>query len=190
LTTSSGIKMGKTHKGAIWLDPELIPPYNYYQYWINQDDRDVERFLSLFTLLPIDEIRRLSSLKNSDIRNAKETLAYEATKLCHGKKEAELAREASKQLFGSDISVDSESAPTYFISKEELEQGVPVYILFERAGLCKSRGEARRLISQGGGYLNGERIQPFDEIINLMHLKNDSLIIRAGKKKYMKISIT
>ena len=190
LTTSSGIKMGKTHKGAIWLDPELIPPYNYYQYWINQDDRDVERFLSLFTLLPIDEIRRLSSLKNSDIRNAKETLAYEATKLCHGKKEAELAREASKQLFGSDISIDSESAPTYFVSEEELKQGIPVYILFERAGLCKSRGEARRLISQGGGYLNGERIQPFDEIINLMHLKNDSLIIRAGKKKYMKISIT
>ncbi len=187
LTTSSDIKMGKTHKGAIWLDPELTPPYDYYQYWINQDDRDVARFLALFTLLPLDEIRRLGFLRNSDIREAKEVLAYEVTKLCHGKNEADLAREASKQLFGSDRSMSSESAPTYFLSKEELEKGIPAYILFERAGLCKTRGEARRLISQGGGYLNDDRIQSFDQIVKAKHLRNDSLLIRAGKKKYMRI---
>ena len=195
LTTSSDIKMGKTHKGAIWLDPELTSPYDYYQYWINQDDRDVERFLALFTLLPIDEIRRLGSLKNSDIREAKEVLAYETTKLCHGKNEADLARETSRTLFirvqdTIDLQEYTEAIPTYTINQEELEQGIPAYILFERAGLCKTRGEARRLISQGGGYLNGDRIQSFDQIIKLKHLRDDSLIIRAGKKKYMKIAIT
>lgn len=195
LTTSSDIKMGKTHKGAIWLDPELTSPYDYYQYWINQDDRDVERFLALFTLLPIDEIRRLGSLKNSDIREAKEVLAYETTKLCHGKNEADLVREASRKLFirvndPTHMHEYAEATPTYTIRQEELEQGIPAYALFERAGLCKTRGEARRLISQGGGYLNGDRIQSFDQIIKLKHLRDDSLIIRAGKKKYMKIAIS
>jgi len=195
LTTSSDIKMGKTHKGAIWLDPELTSPYDYYQYWINQDDRDVERFLAFFTLLPIDEIRRLGSLKNSDIREAKEVLAYETTKLCHGKNEADLVRKASRKFFihvedTIDLQEYTEATPTYTISQEELEQGIPAYILFERADLCKTRGEARRLISQGGGYLNGDRIQSFDQIIKLKHLRDNSLIIRAGKKKYMKIAVS
>jgi len=195
LTTSSDIKMGKTHKGAIWLDPKLTSPYDYYQHWINQDDRDVERFLALFTLLPIDEIRRLGSLKNSDIREAKEVLAYETTKLCHGKNEADLVREASRKLFirvndPTHVHEYAEATPTYTINQEELEQGIPAYVLFERAGLCKTRGEARRLISQGGGYLNGDRIQFFDQIIKLKHFRDDSLIIRAGKKKYMKIAIS
>jgi len=200
LTTTSGIKMGKTHKGAVWLDPELTSPYHYYQYWINQDDHDVERFLALFTLLPLDEIRRLGSMTGSDIREAKAVLAYEATKLCHGKEAANHAREESRQLFGADISrkesstgqkVSNESVrgPIYTISSEELEQGVPAYILFERAGLCKTRSDARRLISQGGGYLNGERIQAFDQTVNSKHLENDSMVIRAGKKRYMRIAL-
>lgn len=187
LTTSSGIKMGKTHKGAVWLDPELTSPYDYYQYWINQDDRDVERFLALFTLLPLDEVRRLGALKGSDIRSAKEVLAYETTKLCHGQKEAEMAQKAAGQLFGSDKSESSKSTPSYSVSREELAKGVPAYILFEKAGLCKTRGEARRLISHGGGYLNDLRIESFDQTINSSALKNDSLLIRAGKKRYMRI---
>jgi tyrosyl-tRNA synthetase len=187
LTTSSGIKMGKTHKGAVWLDPELTSPYDYYQYWINQDDRDVERFLALFTLLPLDEVRRLGALKGSDIRSAKEVLAYETTKLCHGQEEAEMAQKAARQLFGSDKSESSKSTPSYSVSREELAKGVPAYILFEKAGLCKTRGEARRLISHGGGYLNDLRIESFDQTINSSDLKNDSLLIRAGKKKYMRI---
>ncbi|MBW1700889.1 MAG: tyrosine--tRNA ligase [Deltaproteobacteria bacterium] len=187
LTTSSGIKMGKTHKGAVWLDTELTSPYDYYQYWINQDDRDVERFLALFTLLPLDEVRRLGALKGSDIRSAKEVLAYETTKLCHGQKEAEMAQKAARQLFGPDKSESSKSTPGYSVSREELAKGVPAYILFEKAGLCKTRGEARRLISHGGGYLNDLRVESFDQTINSSDLKNDSLLIRAGKKRYMRI---
>jgi tyrosyl-tRNA synthetase len=187
LTTSSGVKMGKTHKGAVWLDPELTSPYEYYQYWINQDDRDIQRFLALFTLLPLDEVRRLGALEGSDIRSAKEVLAYETTSLCHGQKEAEKAQKAARQLFGSEKSELSESAPSYSVSREELEKGMPAYILFEKTGLCKTRGEARRLISHGGGYLNNLRIQSFDQAINSGDLKNDSLLIRAGKKKYMRI---
>jgi len=189
LTTSSGIKMGKTHKGAVWLDPELTSPYDYYQYWINQNDPDIERFLALFTLLPLDEVRRLGALKDSDIREAKEVLAYETTRLCHGREEADQARQASKGLFGPDRSMASEAAPNYAISTEDLEQGIPAYILFEKTGLCKTRGEARRLISQGGGYLNDQRIQAFDQMIGSKDMKNDSLLLRAGKKRYMRITV-
>ncbi len=187
LTTSSGIKMGKTHKGAVWLDPERTSPYDYYQYWINQDDLDIARFLALFTLLPLDEVRRLGALKGSDIREAKGVLAYEATTLCHGRKEADLARQASKGLFGPDKSMASEAAPNYAISTEDLETGIPAYTLFEKTGLCKTRGEARRLISQGGGYLNEQRIKVFDQVIDSKDMRNDSLLLRAGKKRYMKI---
>ncbi|MDY6971668.1 MAG: tyrosine--tRNA ligase [Thermodesulfobacteriota bacterium] len=199
LTTSSGVKMGKTHKGAVWLDPELTSPYEYYQYWINQDDPDIERFLALFTLLPMDEVRRMGRLKDADIREAKVVLAYEATKMCHGKDGADQAREASKRYFQTGVPdkitfSDDASAevvrggPYHSVSHKELEQGIPAYIIFEEAGLCKTRGEARRLISQGGGYLNGERIQTFDQIISLKDLTDDSLVIRAGKKRHMRIA--
>jgi tyrosyl-tRNA synthetase len=187
LITSAGIKMGKTHKGAVWLDASLTSPYDYYQYWINQDDGDVERFLGLFTFLPMVEVRRLGRLKGADIRTAKEVLAYEATKLCHGRKAADHAREASQQLFGPDRETPPEAAPTYRIGQEELDQGIPAYILFEKTGLCKTRGEARRLISQGGGYLNGERVKIFDQAINISDLQQDFLLLRAGKKRYVRI---
>ena len=189
ITTSSGIKMGKTHKGAVWLDPELTPPYNYYQYWINQEDRDIERFLGLFTFLPMGEVQRLGSLMGADIREAKDVLAYEATRLCHGRDEAEKARIASRELFGDDKSTSSKSVPGYTIDNEDLEQGLPAYILFEKAGLCKTRGEARRLISQGGGYVNNNRITTFDRIIDFKDMVNDYILLRAGKKRYLRIII-
>ena len=187
LTTSSGIKMGKTHKGAVWLDPELTSPYDYYQYWINQDDRDVGRFLAFFTLLPMDEVRRLAALEDADIREAKAVLAYEATRICHGREAADKAKAASKELFGAGPGGASDSVPSFHIGMKELEQGIPAYILFERAGLCKSRGEARRLISQGGGYLNNETIGVFDEVIDAGRLKNGCILLRAGKKRYKKV---
>ncbi|MBW2215693.1 MAG: tyrosine--tRNA ligase [Deltaproteobacteria bacterium] len=200
LTTSSGIKMGKTHKGAVWLDPELTSPYHYYQYWINQDDQDVERFLALFTLLPMDEVQRLGALEGADIRKAKAILAYEATKICHGKSAADQAREESNRLFKTDASQEGLSSdntpseifqgPSFSIGREELEKGIPAFILFEKAGLCKTRGEARRLISQGGGYLNGEKVQAFDQAVNSGHLNHDSLLLRAGKKRYMRIIVS
>jgi tyrosyl-tRNA synthetase len=187
LTTSSGIKMGKTHKGAIWLDPEMTSPYEYYQYWINQDDPDIGRFLALFTLLPMDEIRRLGSLKGSDIRKAKEVLAYEATRLCHGKAAADQAQEASRGLFGPDTSASAESVPVHRLSRGRLESGIPSYILFEEAGLCKTRSEARRLIAQGGGYLNGGKIRVFDQLVTAEDIEDHSLLLRAGKKRFMKV---
>jgi len=188
ITTSSGIKMGKTHAGAIWLDPEMTTPYDYYQYWINQDDRDVERFLALFTFLPMAEVRRLGSLEAEEMRQAKEILAYEATKLCHGAQEAEKSRNAARQLFGEGDSEFSESVPTCAIDSGELERGIPAYLLFEKAGLCKTRGEARRLIAQGGGYANNRRIETFDQIIGLNDMINDSILLRAGKKRYLRIT--
>jgi tyrosyl-tRNA synthetase len=188
LTTSSGIKMGKTHEGAVWLDASLTSPYDYYQYWINQDDRDVERFLGLFTFLPMDEVRKLGRLKGAETRQAKAVLAYETTKLCHGREAADQARDASQRLFGSAEAISTELTPTYSIGIEELDRGIPAYVLFEAAGLCKTRGESRRLISQGGGYLNGERIQAFDLLINSENLDNGCLLLRAGKKRYLRIT--
>ena len=189
LTTSSGIKMGKTHKGAVWLNAELTTPYEYYQYWINQDDRDVERFLALFTFLPMEQIEALCGAPDSDIRKAKETLAYEATCLCHGKAEADLAKKAAKELFGSNQSSTSESIPSHTVPETKLSEGIPAFILFEISGLCNSRGAARRLIAQGGGYMNGQKIEIFDQIIDAQNLENNVLMLRAGKKRHMKIVV-
>lgn len=187
ITVSSGIKMGKTHKGAVWLDPELTTPYDYYQYWINQDDVDIERFLALFTFLPMNEIRRLGALTGEEIRRAKESLAYEATKICHGKEDAERARNAAHQLFGGDTSEFGESVPSFCINQEDLKKGIPAYLLFEKTDLCATRSEARRLISQGGGYVNNRRIERFDEIIDSDDMTNNSILLRAGKKRYLRI---
>ena len=188
ITTSSGIKMGKTHKGAIWLDPERTSPYDYYQYWINQEDSDVERFLMLFTFLPVEEVKKLGALKGADIRQAKEVLAFEATKICHGEEEAKKARNAAKELFGSGGQGMADSTPEYQVNKEDLEKGIPAFQLFEESGLCKTRSDARRLLTQGGGYINNEKIEAFDQEINTERLENGMILLRAGKKRYMKIT--
>jgi tyrosyl-tRNA synthetase len=190
ITTSSGAKMGKTAKGAVWLDPVLTSPYDYYQFWINQEDRDTGRFLAFFTFLPMEEVRRLAALEGSDIRAAKEALAFEATKLCHGQEEAEKARSAAKQLFGGNkTEISGNSTPTFKIDGATLEKGVPAYILFEMAGLCKTRSDARRLISQGGGYMNDEAVKSFDQVIGPGEMSNNSLLLRAGKKRYVRVVI-
>lgn len=118
---------------------------------------------------------------------AKEVLAYEATRLCHGQEEADGARAAARQLFGSEASEYSEAVPSVSFPAGEMEQGIPAYQLFEKTRLCKTRAEARRLIAQGGGYVNGRRIDPFDEIIGMKDLRNDSLLLRAGKKRYVRV---
>jgi tyrosyl-tRNA synthetase len=188
ITTSAGVKMGKTHKGAVWLDPKLTSPYEYYQYWINQDDGDIERFLALFTFIPMEEVRRLGALKGEEMREAKEILAYETTRLCHGEEEAHKAREAARQLFGGGAE-SAEGVPTMQLGGDELEKGIPAYILFERGRMCKTRGEARRLISQGGGYVNNRRITSFDEMIGPEEIVNRSILLRAGKKRFLRISV-
>lgn len=188
LTTACGTKMGKTHKGAVWLDPELTSPYDYYQYWINQDDRDVARFLAFFTLLPMEEVTRLTT--QGDIRDAKRVLAYEATSLCHGKEEADRAMEASDHLFKKDSEVCPDSVPCAELQESVLLSGMPAYLLFEKVGLCKTRGEARRLITQGGGYVNGERVLTPEQMVCCTDLKEGGLLLRAGKKKYLRVSTT
>ncbi|OQX85473.1 MAG: tyrosine--tRNA ligase [Candidatus Latescibacteria bacterium 4484_7] len=188
LVTATGSKMGKTEKGAVWLDAEKTSPYEYYQFWINQDDRDVGKFLALFTFLPMDEVRRLSSLEGEKLREAKEVLAYEATKLCHGEEEAEKARAASKALFEGKRREDDSAIPTFQIEADILEKGIEAFALLVESGLSKTRGQARRLIDQGGAYVNGVRIGSFNQLITKNDCdENGSILLRAGKKKYVRV---
>ncbi len=189
ITTADGYKMGKTQRGAIWLDSELTSHYEYYQYWVNIDDRDVRRFLSYFTFLPMHEIEELSRLKGEDTRKAKDVLAYEATTICHGQEAADKARRASRQLFSQKGIKDIEAIPTYLMTSEDLGEGVEAYILFKETGLCKTRSEARRLISQGGAYVNGKRVPSFETIVGSDYIQNDIILLRAGKKNYLRVYI-
>ncbi|MGD8542507.1 MAG: tyrosine--tRNA ligase [Desulfobacteraceae bacterium] len=203
ITTSSGAKMGKTARGAVWLDPHRTSPYEYFQFWVNTDDRDVQRFLSLFTLLPMSEIIAAVGLQGAALNSAKAVLAYEATRLAHGSQEADKAYAAAQQIFGSkpvphdllpsstiprQTSADGdETAPSSILSMEGLKKGVPAFKLFHQVGLSDSGGAARRLIEQGGGYLNGNRLETFDYIISDQDLQDGQLLLRAGKKKYHRI---
>jgi tyrosyl-tRNA synthetase len=203
ITTSSGAKMGKTAKGAVWLDPHRTSPYEYFQFWVNTDDRDVERFLSLFTFLPMSEIIEAVGLEGAALNSAKAVLAYEATRLAHGSQEADKAYAAAQQIFGSkpvahDLLPSSaiprqtssdgdETAPSSILSMEGLKRGVPAFKLFHQVGLSDSGGAARRLIEQGGGYLNGNRLEKFDYIVTDQDIQDGQLLLRAGKKKYHRI---
>ena len=182
ITTASGAKMGKTAAGAIWLDAERTSPYDFYQYWVNTEDSDVERFLGLFTLLPMNEVRRLGGLRGEAIRQGKEILAYEATQLLHGAEEADKARQASRALFGGDG--DLGEVPSFELPRGRLESGIEAFLLFAESGLAKSRGEARRLIQQGGAYLNGQPVTAIDRRVTEADLEQGVVLLRAGKKKY------
>ncbi len=188
VTTASGAKMGKTAAGAVWIDPERVSPYEYYQYWVNTDDRDVERFLGLFTLLPMEEVRRLGELEGSDIRQAKRALALETTNLAHGEKEARSAQQASDQLFGASRG-EADSVPTTIVEKNELREGIAAAELFCRTGLCASRGEARRLIRQGGAYVNDRRLDSIETRIGDDDVRDGMMLLRAGKKRYHRVTV-
>lgn len=188
LTTASGQKMGKTEGGAVWLDPERTSPYEFYQYWINVDDRDVERLLALYTFLPMDEVRELGQLEGAAIREAKERLAYEATALTHGTEAAEQAQEAARALFGGD-GESAEAAPSTRRASATLRNGVPIVELLLDTGLVASKSEARKLILQGGAYLNGERVQAPDATVSLLDIRDGALLLRAGKKRYHRILV-
>ena len=188
LTTASGRKMGKTEKGAVWLDPEKTSPYEYYQYWINCEDADVEKFLTLFTFLPLNEIRKLSRLQGAEIREAKSKLALETTSLAHGREEALKAEQAAKSLFGSGG--ESEDIPSTQIDSSSLLQGIGVFDAFRESGLCKSNGEARRLMNQGGLYLNQEPLSDPDYRITKDDSNEGSALLRAGKKRYHRFTLS
>ena len=193
LTTASGAKMGKTAQGAVWLDADRLPVFDFYQFWINVEDADVIRFMKIYTFLPLEEIEEYGRLQGADIRRAKEVLAYEATRNAHGDEAADAAREASKALFGAGAAAAGAAgaeaeAPSEVLPAETLEAGVPAVELFERTGLVKSRSEARRLISQGGAYLNDEPLSAVDYVVTTADLREGSLLLRAGKKRYRRVT--
>ena len=205
IMTASGIKMGKTHKGAVWLDPEKTPPYDYYQFWVNTDDADVVRFMALFTLLPMDELQRVDNLEGAELNAAKAILAFEATGIAHGAEAASQALEASASVFGMPVIPEGlipssaiprkggagsdASVPGSEMKADELKDGVPAVDLFVMTGLTKSKSDARRLLTQGGGYLNGERIQAFDQLITGGDAEDGEILLRAGKKRYHKLVV-
>jgi tyrosyl-tRNA synthetase len=206
ITTSSGEKMGKTAKGAVWLDAEKTSPYEYYQFWINTDDRDVSRFLALFTFLPMDEIRLIEKLSGADLNSAKAVLAFEATRLAHGNQEAVDACKAAASMFGArkiahdilpsstiprgDSNADDEAVPSSFLDVATLKAGIPAFKLFHQVGLANSGGAARRLIEQGGAYINSHRVESFDYLVSDTDLDDQqTIVLRSGKKRFHKIEV-
>ena len=206
ITTSQGHKMGKTEKGTVWLNAALTSPYDYFQYWINTDDSDVERFLAMFTYLPIEEIHAVKNLADADINMAKMVLAFEATKVTHGEDAARSAWQASASAFNlrsvdpslfpsssiprTGVSRDLSAIPFVTKTKGELQAGLSVLDLFIEVDLCSSKGEVKRLVAQGGAYINGEQVKSIDEKISVDHMAADGEIsLRKGKKKYAVIRI-
>ncbi|MTI71307.1 MAG: tyrosine--tRNA ligase [Firmicutes bacterium] len=187
LTTSEGKKMGKTESGAIWIDKEKTSPYDMYQYLRNIQDADVENALSLLTFLPMDEVRRLSSLKGKEINKAKEILAYEFTKIIHGEEEAKKAQKAAKALFSNGDT--KASVPSTDIDKEKFENGMDILTLLTEIELISSKGEGRRLIKQGGIYVEDERVTDFRKEITVDDFTDDKLMVRRGKKVHHQINL-
>jgi tyrosyl-tRNA synthetase len=214
ITTSSGAKMGKTAEGAVWLDPDRTLPYNYYQYWVNTDDRDVGRFMALFTFLPMEEIKELEKLSGADLNSAKVVLAFETTQIAHGKEAAINAYNDAKSQFGTQVVPKNilpsssihrnggvlpalkikaaeriDSTPHSNIEIDRLKEGIPAFKLYHMVGLSKSGSEARRLIDQGGAYVNGQRVESFDYLLTDSDIVDMEILLRAGKKRYHKIKI-
>ncbi len=207
LTTSQGHKMGKTEKGTVWLDAALTTPYDYFQYWINTEDPDVIKFLALFTLLPMEEVREAEKLRDSEVNTAKAVLAFEATKITHGQDEALAAWGAAVNTFGlkpvppdlfpsssiprNTAAISTSAIPAVRKKRDDFEKGIAAFELFHDVGLCKSRGEARRLITQGGAYVNGVQVAKFDEKIGSDSIDEAGEIhLRKGKKQHILIQVS
>ncbi len=187
LTTSEGIKMGKTMKGAVWLDPEKTSPYEFYQYWRNIEDVKVEECLGLLTFLPMDEVRRLGALEGAEINKAKEVLAYEITKIVHGEEEANKAQEAARAVFAGGG--QSDDMPTTTYSQADFEAGKDLISILVDTKLAATRSEGRRLITQGGITVNDVKVTAFDKVFGMDDLSDGKLIIRKGKKIYHQVKV-
>ena len=191
ITRADGHKMGKSEKGAVFLDPELFSAYDFYQYWRNVNDDDVIKFLKLFTFLPLDEIASYEK-EGVNINDAKERLAYEQTKIIHGEEEAEKARTAASAMFGgSGHSVESrEGMPSREMSRSELEKGIGVLDLFASTDLAATNSDARRLVAGGGAWVSDKRIEDPKALIDSSYLdEHGELLLRAGKKRYYRIIV-
>ena len=187
LTNSEGKKMGKTQKGAVWLDAEKTTPYEFYQYWRNVDDGDVIKCMKLLTFIPMSEINEYAKLEGAELNKAKEALAYSLTELVHGKEEADKAQTAAKALFAGGA--DDSNMPTTEVEQSDLEDGkITVLSLMIKAGMIKSNGEGRRLIQQGGISVNDEKITDVFTAVTGDELK-DSVIVKKGKKVFHKFTL-
>jgi tyrosyl-tRNA synthetase len=185
LTNSEGKKMGKTENGAVWLDKDKTSPYEFYQYWRNINDSDVEKCLALLTFLPMDEVRRLGALEGAEINKAKKVFAYEVTKLIHGEEEAEKAREAAEALFngGGDMS----NVPTSYISHDLVNTSIIDILVSTK--IMPSKGEVRRLIQQGGLTVNNEKVTDINAVLKEEAFAEGSVLVKRGKKNYNRLII-
>ena len=185
LTTSEGKKMGKTEKGALWLDPEKVSPYDFYQYWRNVDDKDVIRLLKLVTFLPMEQIAEYEKLEGQELNKVKCVLAYEVTKMVHGEEAAKAANDAAMAIFsgGSDTS----NMPSETVSAADLGDGMNVLDLLVQVNLIPSKGEGRRLIQQNGLTLAGEKVTAVDLMVTPDMFTDGELVIKKGKKTFLKL---
>ncbi len=188
LATASGAKMGKTASGAIWLSADQLPPYDYWQFWRNVEDADVERFLKLFTELPLEEVSRLAAMKGADINEAKKILATEATRLAHGDKAARLAAETARKAF--EEGATAEGLPEIEITAVQLGKGLPTYEIFRLSGLADSGGEAKRLIRGGGAKVNDIKVADEQRLITPTDFAQGPLKLSAGKKRLALVKLT
>ncbi len=185
LLNSEGKKMGKTQKGAVWLDPEKTSPYEFYQYWRNVADADVLKCIRMLTFLPLEEIDKMDGWEGAQLNTAKEILAFELTKLVHGEEEAKKAQEAARALFGAGTNTDN--MPSTQLSEDDFAEDVTVLDLLTKCGLIPSRKEGRRLIQQGGVSIDGEKVQdPFAKVTKDMFSENGYVVIKKGKKVFHK----
>ena len=185
LMNSEGKKMGKTASGAVWLDPNKTSPYDFYQYWRNVGDADVLKCIRMLTFLPLEQIDEMDKWEGSQLNRAKEILAYELTALVHGEEEAKKAEDAAKALFGAGG--DSANMPTTVLADADFENGgINILSLLVATGLCPSRGEARRLVQQGGIVVDEKKVESIDESIPQEKFTGDGVIIRKGKKVFHK----
>ncbi len=186
LTTSTGKKMGKTESGAVWLDAKKTSPYDFYQYWRNTADEDVRRLLSLLTFLPMEEVERLGSLKGGAVNEAKRVLAFEVTRIVHGTEAAQGAQEAAEAAFaGGEIS--SSQMPSTRLSEKEVSAGISVVDLLLKTGLVTSKSEGRRLVDQGGVYVNDVTVIQAEQLIGPADFRSGRLVLRKGKKVHHQV---
>ena len=188
LLNSEGKKMGKTASGAVWLDPNKTSPYDFYQYWRNVGDADVLKCIRMLTFLPLEQIDEMDKWEGSQLNRAKEILAYELTKLVHGEEEAEKAQESAKALFGGGGSM--ENVPTTTLTDGDLTDGkIDILSVLTKTGICPSRGEARRLVQQGGVTVDDVKVASIDESYDKDRLATNGIMVKKGKKVYHKVTM-
>ncbi len=185
LLTHDGRKMGKTEKGALWLDPNKTSPFDFYQYWRNVDDKDVEKCLGLLTFLPMDEVHRLGALEGSAINEAKKVLAYEVTKLVHGEEEAQKAAEAAQALFAGGA--NGQNVPSFEVTRDMLAEDARVTTMLALAGMCRSRSDARKQVEAGAVLVADEKVTDVNAVITAEQFGADGLMLRKGKKTFCRL---